>query len=214
MLELLIGSKNYSSWSLRPWLSLKHKEIPFKEVVISMHQATWREQARSRSPNGKVPMLQDGALQVPESLAILEYIAECFPAAQLWPKDLAARATARAVSAEMHSGFAHLRQEMSVNILARKNVVPSDKACADIARIEALWAECRTRFGAAGPFLFGEFSNADAMFAPVVTRFVTYEIPVSEATQAYMATILALPAMEAWIQGAQEEAARGEGGYR
>ena len=214
MLELLIGSKNYSSWSLRPWLALTQAEIPFREVVISMHQPTWREQTRVRSPNGKVPMLQDGPLQVAESLAILEYVAERSPQAELWPRDLNARAIARAVSAEMHAGFADLRQELAMNILLRKRVVPSDKAAANIARIETLWADCRGRYADAGPFLFGHFTIADAMFAPVVTRLVTYEIAVKDQTREYMDTVLGLPAMKSWEQGARDEAARGEGDYK
>ena len=214
MFELVIGSKNFSSWSLRPWLGLTVAEIPFTETVISMHQPDWREQVHALAPNGKVPLLRDGELQVCESLAILEYAADKFPAAQLWPSDPAARAIARSVSSEMHAGFAHLREEMTMNILARKHVDPSDKARANIARIEQLWNECRARYGASGPFLFGAFSIADAMFAPVVTRFVTYQVQVSPATHAYMDAVLALPAMKKWEQGAREEAARGHGDYR
>jgi glutathione S-transferase len=212
MIELVIGSKNYSSWSLRPWLALTHAGIPFRETVISFHQPDWREQVHALSPNGKVPLLRDGELQLWESLAILEYVAERFPDARLWPDDPSARAVARSVSAEMHAAFANLREQCTMNIVARTTVALSEKTRAEIARIESLWADCRTRFGG-GDFLFGRFSVADAMFAPVVTRFVTYGISVTPATRAYMDHVLALPAMQQWIAGAQAEAARGEGDY-
>jgi glutathione S-transferase len=193
---LVIGNKNYSSWSLRPWIAMKVLGLPFTEKRIALYRPGSKEEILSFSPAGKVPILQDGSTVVWDSLAILEYLAERHP--QLWPADAADRATARAVSAEMHSGFANLRQHMSMNVRKRypgKGRTP--EVLAEIARIDAIWAAAR------GPFLFGSFSAADAMYAPVVLRFRTYDVDVCPA---YMKAMLALPAMKDWIAAAETEA--------
>jgi glutathione S-transferase len=199
MLKLIVGNKNYSSWSFRPWIGLRATGIPFEEEVISLYVEGSKEQILARSPAGKVPILIDGDVRVWESLAILEYAAEKFPAAQLWPADPAARAHARAISTEMHAGFVPLRTECGMNMWrppAKKEL--SADARANVARIQAIWTDARGRFGAGGPFLFGRFSAADAMFAPVVSRFETYAIDVAGPVRAYMQTMIALPAWQEW----------------
>jgi len=212
MLTLVIGNKAYSSWSLRPWVFLRHQGIAFEEVRVPLYAGDYKARIAAYSAAGKVPVLVDGEITVWDSLAILEYLCERFPAAQGWPADVAARAHARAISAEMHSGFPHLRQHLSMNarkIYAWRQWPP--EVAMDIARIEAIWAECRRSFvGAggkqAGPFLFGAFTAADAMFAPVVWRLHGYSAPVTAATRAYLDAMLALPAMREWQAGAQAEA--------
>jgi glutathione S-transferase len=184
---LLLGDKNLSSWSLRPWLLMRHAGIAFEEHVVLFEEESWREKIVALSPSRKVPALRHrrGSQQPAEellvwdSLAIAEYIADLFPEKQLWPEDRAARAVARAVSAEMHSGFASLRKDMSMNVTARRpRRTVSRETQVDIDRVQAIWADCRKRFGADGPFLFGCFSVADAMYAPVVWRFRTYDVPL------------------------------------
>ena len=196
---LVVGNKNYSSWSLRPWLAMKVLGIPFREERIALYVAGAKEKIRAHSPAGKVPCLVDGELRVWDSLAILEYLAERHPG--VWPADAAARARARSISAEMHSGFANLRNHMSMNIRKRfpgKGRTP--EVLAEIARIVEIWSECR------GPFLFGAFSAADAMYAPVVLRFRTYAVELPPACRAYADAVLALPALQAWIADAEREA--------
>jgi len=205
-MKLIIGNKNYSSWSFRPWIGLKAAGIAFDEEVIPLYAEGSKEQILAHSPAGKVPVLIDGATHVWESLAILEYAAEKFPDAHLWPSDRAARAHARAISTEMHAGFAALRNECGMAMWrppARKDL--SDDAKANIARIQALWTDARTRFGAGGPFLFGRFSAADAMYAPVVSRFETYAIDVTAPVKAYMQAMIALPAWQEWRRAALKE---------
>jgi glutathione S-transferase len=205
-MKLIIGNKNYSSWSFRPWIGLKAAGIAFDEEVIPLYAEGSKEQILAHSPAGKVPVLIDGATHVWESLAILEYAAEKFPDAHLWPSDRAARAHARAISTEMHAGFAALRNECGMAMWrppARKDL--SDDAKANIARIQALWTDARTRFGAGGPFLFGRFSAADAMYAPVVSRFETYAIDVTAPVKAYMQAMIALPAWQEWRRAALRE---------
>lgn len=198
-LTLVIGTKRYSSWSLRPWLALRQAGLPFTEVEIALRQPDTRAAVLRHSPSGKVPLLRHGELRVWESLAICEYAAELAPAARLWPDDRAARAVARAVSAEMAAGFAPLRRTLPMDVALRAATPPlPEDAEADIARVTALWGDCRARFGAGGPFLFGGFTIADAMYAPVVTRFATYGIAVDGAAAAYMAAVEALPAMREW----------------
>ena len=205
---LIIGDKNFSSWSLRPWIALKHFEIPFAEERVRLRQLESKAEILRHSPSGKVPALKDGDRVVWDSLAILDYLAEKHPEKSFWPKDEAARAEARSVSAEMHSGFATLRNEMPMDLLSRLPSPPIGKALeADIRRIVAIWQRCRGRHGAKGPFLFGSFCNADAMFAPVATRFRTYGVDLSNfgddgTAQTYADTILALPAMAEWTGGA------------
>jgi glutathione S-transferase len=205
-LTLIIGTKKWSSWSLRPWVALKEAGIPFKEMLIHLRQSDTKARILEYSPAGKVPILIDGRELVWDSLAILEYLAVRFPESKLWPHDLSALAVARSVSAEMHGGFPDLRRELSMDIGADLPTPDlSAGATADVERIQAIWRDARARFGAAGPFLFGRFSNADAMYAPVVTRFQTYNIPVDPVSDAYMQTILGLPSIGAWYRAADEE---------
>ena len=205
-LKLIIGNKNYSSWSFRPWIGLRAAGIAFDEEVIPLYDEGSKEQILARSPAGKVPILIDGDVRVWESLAILEYAAERFPEKQLWPADAAARAHARAISTEMHAGFVPLRRECSMNMwrpVAKKEL--SADARADVARIQAMWTDARSRFGAGGPFLFGRFCAADAMYAPIVSRFETYALDVAEPVRAYMRTMIALPAWQEWRRAGLSE---------
>jgi len=205
-LTLVIGNKNYSSWSFRPWLALKVAAIPFRETVIPIYYPGSKEKFLERSPAGKVPILADGAVTVWESLAILEYIAEKFPDAMLWPLDAAARAHARAIACEMHAGFVPLRRQCPMNMWRPvKKLELSAETAANVARIDAMWSDCCARFGGAGPFLFGRFGAADAMYAPVVSRFHTYAIEVSPASTAYMQAVMALPAWQEWYDAALKE---------
>jgi len=206
-LTLIIGNKNYSSWSLRPWLVLKQAGIPFIEHRIPLYHApNWREQVLEHSPSGLVPALRHGAVKIWDSLAICEYLAERFPEKQLWPADPATRAEARAVSAEMHSGFMALRQNMFTNIRRRMPTRGrTPEVAADIARVTTIWNDCRRRYAANGPYLFGRFSIADAMYAPVALRFQTYVVSVDGAAGEYMRTLLALPALQEWVAAAYAE---------
>ncbi len=205
-LRLIIGNKNYSSWSLRPWLAMKVAGIPFEETLIPLDAPDFKERVMAVSPAGKVPVLIDGDVCVWESLAILEYLAEKFPATSLWPDDQQARAHARAVAAEMHAGFLPLRRDLPMNVRRPVKARPLEAAvAADVARIDAIWSGCRARFGAAGPFLYGRFGAADAMHAPVVWRFYTYAVKTSEAAGAYMRALMALPAWGEWREAACSE---------
>jgi len=206
-LKLVIGNKNYSSWSMRPWLALRANNIPFKEVFISLYTgAADKQRILDVSRSGKVPILVDGGVTVWDSLAIIEYIAERFPEKRLWPEHPADRAHARSVSAEMHSGFAALRNECGMNLHRPVRAIElSAEARANIARIEEIWNECRGRYGQVGPFLFGDFGAADAMFAPVVHRFRTYAVAVTKETQRYMETMMALPAFAEWTKAGLAE---------
>ena len=208
-LTLIIGNKNYSSWSLRPWLVLRHAGIPFEEVRIPLYTPESTSALAAWSPSGKVPALHDGDVRVWDSLAICEYLNERFPDRQLWPGDAAARAVARSVSAEMHAGFAALRQYMSMNIRARRPGQGRTPEClADVERILAIWTDCRARFGAGGDFLFGRFCIADAMYAPVALRFQTYGVALEGAARDYAEVVLALPALQAWVADAVAETER------
>lgn len=204
-LRLIIGNKNYSSWSLRPWLAMKVAGIAFEETLIPLDAPDFKVRLTASGGAGKVPMLIDGDTCVWESLAILEYLAEKFPLAGLWPREMAARAHARAIAAEMHAGFAALRRRLPMNV--RRPVITRalDEATADVARIDSIWSACRARFGARGPFLYGAFGAADAMYAPVVSRFRTYAVEVSPAACDYMRAHMELPAWREWL-----DAARGE----
>ena len=206
--KLIIGNKRYSSWSLRPWLVMTHFGLPFEEVLVPLDTPEFKPTVLKYSPSGKVPCLVAGDIAVHETLAIIEYLAESHPEHAIWPRDRAARALARALACEMHAGFTGLRSACPMNL--RKHFAFKDRgpaAAADVARIEAAWRDARVRFGAAGSFLFGEFSAADAMFAPVVTRLDTYGWPVAADTRAYMDAVLALPAFRAWKAGADAETA-------
>ena len=205
-LMLVIGNKNYSSWSLRPWIAMKVAGIAFDEVVISLDAPDFKSRVSKISGTGKVPALDDNGIHVWESLAILEYLAERFPAARLLPADPAARAEARAISSEMHAGFVPLRRACPMNMWRPvKKRELNDEAVANVRRIEAMWVDCRTRYGAGGPFLFGPFCAADAMYAPVVARFHTYDVEVDAAARAYMAAMRALPAWWEWETAALKE---------
>jgi len=203
---LVIANKAYSSWSLRPWILLTHFAIPFDEVVVPLRGTDTREKLLAHAATGKAPVLVHGEIAIWESLAIVEYVAETFPHLPIWPRDPAARAMARALSSEMHAGFVALRQHCPTQFLrpVRKRALTPDVE-ADVARLEAAWREARRRFGASGPFLFGGFCAADAMFAPVVNRFHVYDIAVAGDTRAYMDAIQDLPAWKAWISGGQAE---------
>ncbi len=201
---LVIGNRNYSSWSLRPWLAMKQLGIAFQEVRVPLYVPGYKEELLRYNPAGKVPCLIDGATRVWDSLAILEYLAETHRT--LWPAAPAARAVARSISAEMHSGFPHLREHMAMNVRRRlpgRGRTP--ETLADIARVLAIWSDCRARFNGGGPFLFGRFGAADAMYAPVVLRFRTYEVELPAECRAYSDAVLALPAMREWIDAAERE---------
>lgn len=208
-LTLVIGNKNYSSWSLRPWLVLRQAGIPFEEVRIPLYRPESADLLTAWSPSGKVPTLHDGDIPVWDSLAICETLNERFPEHNLWPADTAARAVARSVSAEMHAGFGALREHMSMNIRGRYPDKGRTPEClADIERIVAIWTDCRARFGGGGDFLFGRFCIADAMFAPVALRFQTYGVALAGAARDYADAMLALPALQAWVADAEAEAER------
>jgi len=206
-LKLVIGNKNYSSWSMRPWLALRANGITFEEIFIPLYTGEAdKQRILGFTHSGKVPALIDGDVTIWDSLAIIEYVAERFPQARLWPEDRASRAHARSISAEMHSGFMALRNECGMNLHRPIRAVGlSADARANVARIQQIWIECRERHGKLGPFLFGSFGAADAMFAPVVHRFRTYAIPVAEEAQAYMETMLALPAFQEWTRAGLAE---------
>jgi glutathione S-transferase len=206
-MHLVIGNKLYSSWSLRPWILLKANNIAFKETVIPLSQPDSKKNILEHSPTGKVPLLIDGDVRVWESLAIMEYVAEKHPQAHVWPTDRAARAHARAASSEMHAGFQALRQACPMNLGRKFKPKASHGVDADanVVRVEALWAEARKHFGKGGPFLYGTFTAADAMFAPVVTRLDSYQVKVSPETRLYMDAILRHPAFVDWRLAALQE---------
>jgi glutathione S-transferase len=206
MPTLVIANKLYSSWSLRPWLLLRQLGIAFDEIVIPLDQPDTRERILAHSPAGKAPVLVDGDTTVWDSIAICEYAAERWPEAGVWPSDWADRALARSISAEMHSGFVALRRALPMNL--GKRFAERDRGAEvarDVARIEAIWRDARGRYGQGGRFLFGAFSAADAMYAPVVTRLDTYSVPVAPETRAYMDAILSLPAYREWLDAALAE---------
>ena len=205
-LTLVIGNKNYSFWSMRPWVLMKELGIAFEEKKLRFHSNEWDAEIERWSPSRLVPVLWRGDQAVWDTLAIAEALHEWFPAKGVWPKDERARAFARSASAEMHSGFRDLRANMPMNIRSShpgKGMKPEVQA--NIDRIEKLWGEARTRFGAGGPFLFGAFSAADAMFAPVVTRFRTYAVKVSPESTRYCEAVLAAPGVREWLESALQE---------
>ena len=204
---LYIGNKNYSSWSLRGWLMAKTAGITFEEVLIRLRQPNTKAEVLRHSPSGRVPALVHGEVSIWESLAIGEYLAELFPDAQLWPRDRAARAVARAVSTEMHAGFSALRTHFPMNMRSSfPNRASTPEVQADIDRINAIWHDCRTRFGKDGAFLFGStFCNADAMYAPVVSRFRTYKVELDPGAQAYCDAVWSFPPMQEWAAAAKNE---------
>lgn len=209
ILKIVLGNKNYSSWSLRPWLVLKHLGVRFEEQVIPLDQPSTAEEISKFSPSGRLPVLIDGDTVAWDSLAICEYLHERFPEGKLWPTDAKARAVARSISAEMHSGFTALRQHLPMKF--RETFPPRallPEVQSDISRIVDLWKDCRARFGAGGRFLFGAFSIADAMYGPVVSRFKTYAVPLEGVAAAYAETLWTLPSIQEWLAAARAESFR------
>ncbi|KAM3106808.1 glutathione S-transferase family protein [Phormidesmis sp. 146-33] len=208
-LTLIIGNKNYSSWSLRPWLAMKQFDLSFAEILIPLYSPKSKAKILQHCPdgNGKVPILLHQNRTVWDSLAIFEYLSEMFPERSWWPGDPMARAVARSISAEMHSGFLALRQQMPMNCRA---TLPgkgmTSEVQADIDRVTTIWRNCRETYGGDGSLLFGRFTIADAMFAPVVLRFRTYQVALDAVCQAYVKAVLALPAMQEWLEAAHTEA--------
>ena len=209
MFKLIIGNRAYSSWSFRGWLACKQSGEEFDELVVPMFDAEWekRREGDEFAPSlGKVPILWDDVIVVWDSLAIIEFLADRYGAELYWPEDEGARGMARSMAAEMHSGFANLRRELPMNV--RKSLPPielSDAVREEIDRILQLWAQARARFGGTGQFLFGDWNAADMMYAPVVTRFITYGVPVPPFAGAYMKAVLSHPHVAEWIDKAQDE---------
>jgi len=205
-MHLTLGNKLYSSWSLRAYILLKAFEIPFEETVIAMYKDDTKKRMLAFGPTGKVPVLSDGDTVVWESLAIMEYVADKFPDMEIWPRDPAARAHARAAASEMHAGFMGLRSSCPMNLTARFQPKERGEAViSDIARLSELWGEARERFSQNGPFLYGEFCAADAMFTPVVTRLDTYQLELHEGMRGYIDAVLSHPAFVAWKEEAFQE---------
>ncbi len=203
-MKLIFANRNYSSWSLRPWLVLKHFGIPFDEEQVLLNGEGWKETIRRKSPSGKVPVLIDGDLVIPETIAIVEYLNDKYPAKGIWPSNRVERALARAAAAEMHGGFNALRDNAPMNLRAsHPGKVDVDLVADDLKRIERIWGDLLNRSG--GPYLFGSFTAADAMYAPVATRIRTYELPVSDLAQEYVEAIYALPAFQEWLAEAVKE---------
>lgn len=203
---LVIGNKNYSSWSLRPWVLMKQGGIMFEEILIPLYRPDSKEKILKYSPSGKVPFLKHGTTEVWESLAICEYIADIFPGKNFWPKDAARRAKARAVANEMHAGFQALRANCPMDVKAKRK--PKDnppQLQKDVERIQSIWEGCRQEHKKAGPFLFGHFTVADAMYAPVAFRFDTYGISLSGESKQYLETMLQVPAMQEWAEAGKKE---------
>ncbi|HEX6661974.1 MAG TPA: glutathione S-transferase family protein [Sphingomicrobium sp.] len=209
MLKLIIGNRAYSSWSMRGWLAVKQSDEEFEEYVVPMFDAEWekRREGDEFAPSlGKVPILWDGETVVWDSLAIIEFLADRYGSALFWPEDEAARGMARSMAAEMHSGFSNLRRDLPMNV--RKSFPPmelSEPVREEIDRILQLWAQARARFGGVGDFLFGNWCAADMMYAPVVTRFITYAVPVPSFAAVYMKAVLSHPHVSEWIDKAQDE---------
>jgi glutathione S-transferase len=204
-LTLVIANKNYSSWSLRPWMLMKHLGLEFREVLVRLDTPEFKDEASQYGPSGRVPVLRHGEVTVWDSLAICEYLAEL--TGRGWPKDREARAVGRSVCAEMHSGFPDLRMQWPMNARARnRHTAMTPGLEADVDRIDEIWMDCRRRYGASGgPWLFGEYSVADAMYAPVVLRFNTYRAQISDTSRWYIATALEDAALQEWVRAAQEE---------
>ena len=206
MLDLVIANKLYSSWSMRPWMVMHAFEIEFREIVVPLRQADSKSRLARYSPSGKVPVLIDGELAIWESLAIIEYLAENYPEKNIWPRNRELRAHARAMSNEMHGGFMPLRAGCPMNLGAKfKTPEISDGMQANLDRIESIWTEARTKHAHGGPYLFGTFSAADAMFAPVASRLDTYQLPIKPETRAYVNTVLSHPSFVAWKSAALKE---------
>lgn len=203
-MKLIIANRNYSSWSMRPWLVLAHFDIPFEDEVLTLSGKGWREALATRSPTGRVPVLVDGDLMVPETIAIIEYLADKYRDKAIWPADMRQRALARAASAEVHAGFTALRSQAPMNLRAsHPGKVALDAVASDLHRIETVWWDLLSASG--GPYLFGAFTAADAMFAPIATRLRVYDLPVSDRAGAYVEAIYSLPAFQQWLSLALKE---------
>ena len=203
-MKLIFANRNYSSWSLRAWLVLRHFGIPFDEDLVLLSGEGWQQNIRKKSPSGKVPVLVDGEAVVPETIAIIEYLNDKFPGKGIWPSGRIERARARSVSAEMHGGFGALRNTAPMNLRAsHPGKVELEPIAADLRRIEQIWGDLTSESG--GPYLFGKFTAADAMFAPVATRIRTYALPASDAAMEYVEAIYALPAFQEWLAAAIAE---------
>ena len=203
-MKLIFANRNYSSWSLRAWLVLKHFGIPFEEDLVLLNGEGWQQSLRKKSPTGRVPVLIDGEAVIPETIAIIEYLNDKYPAKGIWPSDRLRRAQARSISAEMHGGFSALRDAAPMNLRAsHPDKVDVDLVARDLRRIEEIWGDFTAASG--GPFLFGKFTGADAMFAPVATRIRTYSLPVSDVAMEYVEAIYALPAFQEWLADAIKE---------
>lgn len=205
-LTLIIGNKNYSSWSLRPWFFMQFHQMGFEEIRVPLFTKDTDQQLSAYNSDSKVPVLQDGDLTVWDTLAIMEYLSETYLDNKGWPQDRKSRAFARSISAEMHSSYSHIRNELPMN--CRKNfthILPSAEALREINRITHLWASCRQQHSNAGPWLFGGFSIADAMFAPIALRFNGYNINLSDEAQSYVELILNHPAIKKWIESGKQE---------
>ena len=208
MLKLVIGNKNYSSWSLRAWLYLRESGVEFEEIRIPLFTEGWREELARYTPAARVPVLVDGDLSIWDSLAIFETVLETHPGAVGWPSDRAARARARSIAAEMHSGFLAIRNELPQNLRAPRalDIASLSEGCRnDIARVDSIWSECREAHGATGPWLFGDYSIADVMYAPVALRFATYSVPVSSPAQAYIDSTRQRASIREWTSAAAAE---------
>ena len=203
-MKLIFANRNYSSWSLRPWLVLRHFGIPFDEELVLLNGEGWQENIRRKSPSGRVPVLVDGDVVIPETIAIIEYLHDKYPAKGIWPSNRVERALARSAAAEMHGGFMALRDNAPMNLRAsHPGKVDFDVVADDLKRIERIWGDLLNRSG--GPYLSGSFNAVDAMFAPVATRIRTYELPVSDLAQEYVEAIYALPAFQEWFAEAVKE---------
>lgn len=204
-MQLIIGNKNYSSWSLRPWLLLKHFDVAFDEVVVDLFTEGYQQELAQYSPTLRVPVLIENGSTIWDSLAICEYVSENYLEAAAFPEDPVVRGLCRSYCAEMHSGFTAIRSEMPMNCRARKRLEISAAARSECERVDQLFAEARKNYAAEGDYLFGRFSMADCMYAPVVMRFTTYGIELSETSQNYMQNLLKNPALMAWIEDAKNE---------
>ncbi len=205
-MKLLIGNKNYSTWSLRPWLVMQHFALPFNEEILPLNGEGWKENIIAKTPFGFVPVLIDGDLKIGETIAIIEYLADTNPQKPIWPRDMRARALARAASAQMHAGFNKIRNAAPMNLRSHHpNRIDIDEIQPDLDLIEKLWGQCLSEFG--GPFLFGDFCAADAMFAPLATRLVTYDLPMSDMVKKYVDEIYSLSAFKIWQEAALKETA-------
>ena len=205
-LTFVTGNKNYSSWSMRPWLALCATRAPFEEIVVPLYVPGYKARLLELSPAGKVPILKQDERVIWDSLAICEFLAEQFPQARLWPEETQARTLARAISAEMHSGFTAIRSSMPFNCRATgRRIQTSAELETEIMRVQAIWRECRTRHGQGGPWLFGHFSVADCMYIPLAMRFVTYGVQLGKVEQAYSDAIQAHPPVQDWIAAARLE---------